>query len=582
MPNKSLCRRKFLVGSLTGAAAAGLYRQELPAMAWNVQSSPFVAEGARGAIATAHPLATQAGIDCFRRGGNAIDAAVAASLMLSVVDGHNSGLGGGGLALLRTADGKISALDGRETAPLLADASQYLNASGLPDSQISQEGPRAAAVPGLVALLERLSMEFGRLDWKTSLLNAASTAEDGYVISGYFARILQATANQLSKYPSSAAILLDSSGQPWKEGHRLQQADLAQSLRHLADLGSQWFYRGEFAERVERMMVEHDGLMRAEDLARYKTVAREPIVVNYRGHQVFGFPPPSSGGIHLAQMLGMLEPYDVPDIFDRSEATGHHLMLEVMKRAMADRVHWLGDADFASVPRGLLDPDYLRERSSQIDLKRATEVTGHGLPPNADVDLFGRGGHTTHVATADSEGHVVALTQTVNTSFGSKMVVPGTGIVLNNEMDDFSLAPGIRNAFGLLGSEANKIVPGKRPLSSMTPTILIDSQGRPRFSGGAAGGPRIITAVLQTLVRHVDLQMPLSKAISQPRLHHQWSPNRAVVENAMPAAIIQELRGMGHDVQQVDTLAVAQAISYGHSQLESASDPRVPSGAQAL
>lgn len=284
----------------------------------------------------------------------------------------------------------------------------------------------------------------------------------------------------------------------------------------------------------------------------------------------------------MAQMLGMLEPYDVPDIFHRSEATGHHLLLEVMKRAMADRVHWLGDADFASVPRGLLDPDYLRERSSQIDLKRATEVTGHGLPPNADVDLFGRGGHTTHVATADSEGLVVALTQTVNTSFGSKMVVPGTGIVLNNEMDDFSLAPGIRNAFGLLGSEANKIVPGKRPLSSMTPTILIDSQGRPRFSGGAAGGPRIITAVLQTLVRHVDLQMPLGEAISQPRLHHQWSPNRAVVENAMPDKMIQQLRGMGHDVQLVDTLAVAQAISVGHSQLESASDPRVPSGAQAL
>jgi len=546
-----------------------------------LQNSPFSAAGARCAIATAHPLASQAGVECFERGGNAIDAAVAASLMLSVVDGHNSGLGGGGLALLRTTSGRVLALDGRETAPRRADASQYLNPSGLPDSRISQEGPRAAAVPGLVALLEQLSNDYGSLNWKQSLLNAANTAENGYAISGYFSRVLQATANSLRNYPSSAAIWLDADGQPWKKDHVLLQHDLARSLRSLAEMGSRWFYQGEFAERVEKLMVEGNGLMRADDLAGYQTVLREPIVCSYRGYQVFGFPPPSSGGIHLAQMLGMLEQYEVADIFRRSEATGHHLLLEVMKRAMADRVHWLGDADFADVPRGLLDKNYLMQRSSQINLQHATEVNGHGLPPNADLELFGRGGHTTHIATADSDGNVVALTQTINTSFGSKMVVPETGIVLNNEMDDFSLAAGVRNAFGLLGSEANKILPGKRPLSSMTPTLVTDSMGRPLFSGGAAGGPRIISAVLQTVVRYLDLQLPLAEAISRPRLHHQWSPDRAVVENSMPATILQELERMGHDLQRVDTLAVAQAISIDPAQVGSASDPRVPSSALA-
>lgn len=574
-------RRGFLSTSASSGLAVALSENVLGNEALNSIDSRFSATGSQYAVATAHPLASQAAVDCFERGGNAIDAAVAASLMLSVVDGHNSGLGGGGLCLIKTADGRMVAIDGRETAPSRIDSSHFLNAAGVHDSQISQEGHRAVAVPGLVSLLEQVSREFGRLDWRTSLLGAAEIAEKGYPITGYFARILQATASQLRKFPSSASVLLDAEGQPWKEGHHLQQRDLASSLRKLARHGSGWFYQGEFAEIVERCMLDGGGLLRADDLSNYKTVSREPIVTSYRGYRVVGFPPPSSGGIHVAQMLGMLEQHDLATIFQQTPAIGHHLLLEVMKRSMADRVQWLGDADFARVPRGLIDEDYLRQRSAEIDLQRVTKVSGHGLPPNADVDLFGRGGHTTHLATVDSEGNLVALTQTINTSFGSKMILPGTGIVLNNEMDDFSLSPGVRNAFGLLGSEANKIVPGKRPLSSMSPTIIADSDNRPVLSIGAAGGPRIITAVLQTIIRCLDLQRPLDQALAGPRLHHQWSPDRAVVENSMPDSVVAELQKMGHDIQRTDSLAVAQAVSVTPQGLGSASDPRVPSSARA-
>ena len=360
-------------------------------------------------------------------------------------------------------------------------------------------------------------------------------------------------------FPPSVAVLLDPGGQSWPAGHWLRQPDLARSLRALADQGD-WFYRGEFAERLDQLMRAGGGPMRLNDLADYRVLDRQPIITDYRGNRVVGFPPPSSGGIHVAQMLGMLESFDMAELLGDRPATGYHVLLEVMKRAMADRAHWLGDADFARVPRGLIDPDYLRQRVEGIDPRRVTEVTRHGVPPRADIDLFGSGGHTTHLTTADADGNVVALTQTINTSFGAKLIVPGTGILLNNEMDDFSLGAGVRNAFGLVGSAANAIVGGKRPLSSMSPSIVLDDQGAASFSCGAAGGPRIITAVLQLLVRRLDLGQSPDELLATPRVHHQWSPDRAVVENGLPESIVAELRRMGHQVQSVDNLAVAQAV----------------------
>jgi gamma-glutamyltranspeptidase / glutathione hydrolase len=492
-------------------------------------------------------------------------------------------MGGGGLALIRLATGQMIAIDGREMAPSRSHPDQYLDSSGKPDPSISQEGPRAVAVPGLVALLEKISREHGQVNWNNGLQGAASVAENGYAISGNFAAVIKEQANRLRKHPSSSAVLLDTAGQPRAAGSILKQPDLARTLRQIAEQGAQWFYRGEFAERMESFMSQHGGYLRADDMAAYQTVSREVITSRYRGRIIHGFPPPSSGGIHIAQMLSMLEPFDVRDIFKTSTATGYHLLLEVMKLALADRAHWLGDADFAKVPKGLLNAEYLKSRGESIDLSRATEVTSHGVPPNSDIDLFGRGGHTTHLTTADSHGNVVALTQTVNTSFGSKVILPGTGVVLNNEMDDFSLAPGVRNAFGLVGSNANAIVPKKRPLSSMSPSLVTDENGQPLFSCGAAGGPRIITVVLQALVRAIDLQLSPEQALTLPRVHHQWSPNHAVVESSMPETIVAELKKMGHDIQRANHIATAQAIGFGSGRmLQAASDPRVPSAAECI
>lgn len=576
-------RRVFLhdltLASLAATCTASGNARCLAQAASQTQPSR-VANGNRGIVASVHPLASQAAYDAFQRGGNAIDAAVAASLMLSVVDGHNSGLGGGCLALIHRADGTVIALDGREQAPAGATPEMFFR-NGQPAPELSQLGPLAAGVPGLLAALEKMSRQYGLIDWRKSVEDAAQIAEDGFEISENYARVLKSSAADLRRYPASARILLDETGQSWAAGHKLQQMDLARTLRQIAEHGSQWFYHGDFAALTERHFREAGGVLTASDFANYTTVERRPIQTNYRDYSVIGFPPPSSGGIHNAQMLGMLSDYDVAAIFAESPATGLHLLLEVMKRAMADRAFWLGDADFANVPRGLLDQDYLRNRASSIDLKRTTPVASHGQPPRADIDLFGQRKHTTHLTTADDQGNVVAITQTVNTSFGCKMTVPGTGVVMNNEMDDFSIAPGVRNAFGLVGSAANVIAPGKRPLSSMSPTLVLDDQRRPILSCGAAGGPKIITAVLQVLVRTLDLGQSIDAAIAAPRVHHQWSPDQAVCERALDESIVDKLSAMGHEVNRIAASAVAQGLSVTQDQLVAASDPRVPSSAMA-
>jgi len=454
---------------------------------------------------------------------------------------------------------------------------------GKPDPTLSQVGPLAAGVPGLIAALDQLSSRWGKIGWKESLLGASRVAKDGFQIDVNYARNLRESVNELVKFPESKRILLDATGMPPVAGTLLKQTELGATLSNLALNGATWFYLGGFAEKLDRFMRDSGGLMVADDLAAYKTVDRMPIKTNYRGHQVVGFPPPSSGGVHVAQMLGMLSQFDVKAIFAKSPARGLHLLLEVMKRAMADRAYWLGDSDFVDVPLGLLDPEYLRQRASDIDLEKASPVTSHGQPPNADTSLFGRQKHTTHLTTADREGNVVAITQTVNTSFGCKMIVPGTGVILNNEMDDFSIAPGVRNAFGLLGSAANAVAPGKRPLSSMSPMIVLNDAGKPTLSCGVAGGPKIITTVLQILVRTLDLGQPIDSAIAAERVHHQWSPDQAICENAVPENVAQALRDRGHSVSRIRSGAVAQGVAIAaDGTLTAASDPRVPSSALGI
>ena len=577
--NRFVSDRRSFLGTVAGLAAGWPHLPQYALAQEAAAKSVTLARGSRGVVATVQPLASLAAIEAFERGGNAIDAAIAASLMLSVVDGHNSGIGGGCLALVRTATGEVFAIDGRERAPMKATPEMFFR-DGKPDPKLSQLGSLAAGVPGLIAALDHLGSSWGRISWKDSLLGAAKIAKDGFKLDRNYAANLQGSAVELRQFAESKRILLDDQGLPRAAGSLLQQPDLSATLSNIAGQGAAWFYTGGFAERLDRMMRECGGLLTAEDMAAYRTVERTPIRTNYREHQVVGFPPPSSGGIHIAQMLGMLSNFDVRGVFTSSPAAGIHLLLEVMKRAMADRAHWLGDADFADVPLGLLDSEYLRKRASDIDLEKTMAVTSHGQPPSAATNLFGREKHTTHLTTADRDGNVVAMTQTVNTSFGCKMIVPGTGVILNNEMDDFSIAPGVRNAFGLIGSAANAVAPGKRPLSSMSPTLVLDDMGKPTLSCGAAGGPKIITTVLQTLVRVLDLGQSIASAIAAERVHHQWSPDQVVCEEAVPESVAQQLKARGHSVTRIRVAAVAQGVTIEpDGTLVAAADPRVPSSA---
>lgn len=528
----------------------------------------------RCVVASVHPLATEAGLNAFKAGGNAVDAAVATAVTLGVVDNHNSGLGGGCFALIRQPDGTILAIDGREKAPAAATRDMYI-IDGKVNPRLSTTGPLAVAVPGALAAYAHALQTCGQKTLADLMLPAADIAEQGFALDRVYAGRLRALAKVLARFPGSRAALLKPDGSPYEEGEILKQPDLAASYRQIAANGSDWFYRGEFAERVGDWMRANGGILTADDFAEYEAVEREPLVTTYREWKIVGFPPPSSGGVHVAQILNILEPFDVAAEMQRDEVRGNHLLVEAMKLAFADRAYWLGDADFVPVPRGLVDKQYGARLAQKIDLARAGEVAQHGEPPAFDDDVFGK--HTTHIAAVDSEGYWVAITATVNTGFGSKVIVPGTGIVLNDEMDDFSSQPGVPNAFGLIGAENNAIEPGKRPLSSMSPTIVLNARDEPVMTVGAAGGPKIITQVVLALIRTLDLQQDLAVAIAAPRIHHQWQPNSILIEEAMPPSIVDGLERLGHKVEMIDRSGVTQGIAVTSTgELVGVHDPRVP------
>jgi len=537
-----------------------------------------VATGHRAVVATVHPLATDAAIAALERGGNAVDAAVAAALTLGVVDNHNSGIGGGCFILLRLADGRTVAVDGREQAPGRARPDMFVR-DGRARTDLSQAGALAAGVPGALAAYALAVRQYGRLDLAQLLLPAAAIAERGFAIDRIYAGNLRRTAAALARNEAARKIFFHADGSPLRQGELLRQPDLARTYRALARHGVDWFYQGPFAERVAAWMVANGGIMTAGDLADYRAKVRPPIVTTYRGYTIVGFPPPSSGGVHVAEILNMLETFELEKIDDPVELV--HIVAEAEKLAFADRAHWLGDADYVKVPRGLVDKGYARQLAGKIDRARATVVSGHGDPARWRGGWFG--GHTTHIAAADAEGNWVGITATVNTSFGSKVVVPGTGVVLNNEMDDFSIQPGVPNAFGLVGARANAIEPGKRPLSSMSPTIVL-KEGRPVLAVGAAGGPKIITQTLLVLVRHLDLGYSLPRALAAPRFHHQGLPGRLLVDRTFPAPWIAGLRRRGHKVESAASLAVVQAVgrSAESGLLIGVHDPHVPGKARGL
>ncbi|MFO0013660.1 MAG: gamma-glutamyltransferase [Planctomycetota bacterium] len=580
--------RRHFVSQLAAGASLGWWMTAGKASA--IQERQAVPLTTNHAAATVHPLATQAAEEILQKGGNAIDAAIAAALVLGVVDGHNSGIGGGCLALIRLADGRIRAIDGRETAGSAALPHRFLR-DGKPDPTLSQTGPLAAGVPGQIAAMDRMHRAHGSLPWASLFEHAISLAHQGHPASPSTARTLEREAEDLKRFPASRNVLLKANGEPLGEGDLLVQKDLADTLRAIAERGSDWFYAGEFARTTCAYLSSIGGLLKESDFARYQALDRPPLPIAYRGYCVIGFPPPSSGGIHIAQILGMLSRDSVSNSFKNSSVDGYHLVAECMKRAFADRAYWLGDSDFVHVPNGLLDAEYLRSRMQDFSASAASAGIVRGSPPGSDPEPYPSAEipgqaedrkHTTHLTVADRSGNWVAMTCTVNTSWGSKVMVPGTGVILNNEMDDFSLAPGTPNAFGLVGSFANAVAPGKRPLSSMSPSLVLDADRLPCVTCGAAGGPRIISATLQILVRTLDLEQSISDAIAGTRIHHQWRPDTLAVETAVrgtdPYAITPEtIRGLetlGHTVRPTESLAVAQGIQRRGDRLYAAHDPR--------
>jgi gamma-glutamyltranspeptidase/glutathione hydrolase len=417
----------------------------------------------------------------------------------------------------------------------------------------------------------------GKLSLREHLLAAAKIAEDGFGVDKCYASVLQDEAAELRKFPAAASAFLKADGSAYNEGETLRQPDLARTYREIAERGTAWFYQGPFAEATDKWMRENGGILREVDFKNYRALLREPISTEYRGYTVVSFPPPSSGGVHVLEILNMLETRNLGDpSLDRVDSL--HFIAESMKLAFADRAYWLGDPDFVKVPRGLIDKDYARSLAAKINLKHVIEVAGHGTPADADTNVFSR--HTTHISAADDQGNWVAMTATVNTHFGSKAVIPGTGVVMNNEMDDFSVQPGVTNYFGLIGAEANAVAPGKRPLSSMAPTIVLKA-GEPILALGAAGGPTIISQTLLNIVAVIDFHDDLQAAINSPKFHHQWQPDELRVEKAVDASALEGLKAKGHKIHVVNALGAAQAVGRdqaGHGFL-GASDPRA--GGQA-
>lgn len=508
----------------------------------------------RGFVAAGHPLATRAGLDVLREGGNAIDAAVAVGLTLGVVDGANSGIGGGCFILIRLADGRVVAIDGRETAPATATRDMFVR-EGKADPALSQTGALASGVPGALAAYEHALRHHGTRALADLLLPAADLAGRGFPLEEHEVARIREAAEDLAPFAASRDIFLTSDRKAPEVGQVLRQRDLATTYRAIAAQGVGWFYRGPFAERTAVWMAANGGLLSAQDFREYRVKPREPLVTTYRQWTIIGFPPPSSGGLHVAQILNILEHFDLAPLPAAERA---HLLAEAMKLAFADRAHWLGDPSFASVPRGLADKAYARELAGRISRGRAQPVAGHGTPSGATADVFPR--HTTHFSVADAEGNWVACTATLNTAFGSKVVIPGTGVMLNNQMDDFAAQPGVANYFGLIGAEANAVAPGKRPLSSMSPTLVL-ADGQPIAALGAAGGPRIISATVQNLINLLDFGLPPATALALPRVHQQWRPDELVVDVGLAQSIQQELAWRGHKVRASTGLGQAQAVT---------------------
>lgn len=524
----------------------------------------------QGALATAAPIATDVGEKILRDGGNAFDVAVAVGFALAVVHPQAGNIGGGGFAVLRDGStGDITTLDFREVAPRAATTDMFLDDTGAVIEKASTVGARAAGVPGTVAGLYALWQAHGSMPWETVVRPAALLADSGFIVDEYLAASLETFAPQLAQFEETRAVFLPD-GRPPRVGERLIQKDLAATLYAIATQGPDGFYTGPVADSIVATMRKYDGLITPEDLAAYEPEWRTPVHFRFDSLDIYSMAPPSSGGIIVGQILGLMEPYrftgwtpETPEYI--------HLFTEAARLAFADRAEHLGDPDFYDVPATLLDSAYLDRRRRLLDSLHATssDLIRPGLPPHGESD------QTTHYSVCDAAGNMVSITYTINTSYGAKLVVGGAGFLLNNEMDDFSVAPGIPNTYGLVGGEANAIEPGKRMLSSMSPTIVL-LRDQPFLIVGSPGGSKIITTVAQTILNFTRFDHTLKEAVTQPRFHHQWLPDILYLEKGgFDINTLQGLIRYGHNVQEREPYGDVQAIHIDHTGFMSgASDPR--------
>ena len=526
----------------------------------------------QGMVASQRLLASEVGAEILRKGGNAVDAAVATGLALAVVLPRAGNLGGGGFMLVYLAEeNQTLAIDYREMAPAAAHRDLFLNENGEVDSQREQFSHQSSGVPGTVAGFAYALERYGTMSWDEVVAPSIKLAEEGIRVSYDLSENLKSRHAWLTKNPATSSAYYKQGGVPYESGEVLRQPDLAKTLKLLAEEGPKAFYQGAIAEKIVSDMKANNGLITLQDLANYRVAEREAIRVSYRDYEVVSMPPTSSGGVHIVQMLNILEHFPIAE-FGPGSADSTHLLAEVMKFAYADRSEYLGDPDHVDVPiAGLTSKAYAKQLARKISHKKALpsrKIRPGNPAPYESPD-------TTHFSVMDAQGNAVSNTYTLNFSYGSGIVIPGTGILMNNEMADFSAKPGVANAFGLMGGDANAIHPTKRPLSSMTPSMIF-RDGRPYVVTGSPGGSRIITTVLQVLVNVMDHNMNIAQALHAPRIHHQWLPDKLELEPGFSPDTIRLLKRKGQKVVPGKTMGSVQSIMWKDGLFYGASDPRRP------
>jgi len=513
-------------------------------------------ESNKGMVVTTHPLASEIGLSILKKGGNAIDAAIAVNFALAVCHPSAGNIGGGGFLVYRNAKGKFFALDYREKAPLASTKDMYLDASGNVIPEKSMVGIFSVGVPGTVAGMEEMHRKFGLLPWKDLIQPAIDIARNGHALTSREARGLNANKLDFIKENKGNSYLINPNNIDWKKDDQLIQMDLANTLERILRYKSKGFYQGKTAELIIGEMNRLNGIITQKDLNGYKAVWRKPIVQSYKNFQIIGMPPPSSGGIALAQLMGMVQKYPLSKWGVTSDSTVQ-LMIESERRVFADRAKWLGDPDFVQVPIGpLLDSTYIKNRISSIDFTKAS------LSSDISAGQFSgyESPETTHYSIVDAAGNAVSITTTLNNSFGSKVFVGGAGFLLNDEMDDFSAKAGAPNLYGLIGSKANEIQPMKRMLSSMTPTIITEN-GQLKMVVGTPGGSTIITSVFQVVLNALEFGMNMQQAVEYPRFHQQWKPEQTRIEpNRISTIQMERLKQKGYEFSNSASIGLVEGI----------------------